>query len=131
MSIETDAGMQMPGGSVADIQSDAIADNLEDADTLADMKNANSDQPDVLDSLNDDAGTPDFSPSDTPIEDEQQLYNTSDVLDGGTNSSDLGAEQAGLAAPGFKGTDADLDISTEQGGDPTTDRATGLGAFRD
>jgi len=131
MSTETDAGMQMPGGSVADIQSDAIADNLEDADTLADMKNANPDQPDVLDSLNDDAGTPDFLPNDTPIEDEQQLYNTSDVLDGGNNTSDLGAEQAGLADPGFKGTDAGLDISAEHGSDPTNDRATGLGAFRD
>lgn len=131
MSIDTDAGMQMPGGSVADIQSDAIADNLEDADTLADMKNANPDQPDVLDSLNDDGGTPDFLPNDAPIEDEQQLYNTSDVLDGGNNTSDLGAEQAGLAEPGFKGTDAGLDISAEQGGDPTSDRATGLGAFRD
>lgn len=131
MSIDTDAGLQMPGGSVADIQSDAIADNLEDADTLADMKNANPDQPDVLDSLNDDAGTPDLLPNDAPIEDEDQLYNTSDVLDGGNNTSDLGAEQAGLAEPGFKGTDAGLDISAEQGGDPTGDRATGLGAFRD
>lgn len=142
MSIDTDAGMQMPGGSVADIQSDAITDNLEDADTLADMKNADPDMPDVRDDdlnadMNQDAAAEsapmnqDARDADTPIEDEDQLYNTSDVLDGGTNSSDLGAEQAGLADTGFKGTDAGLDISAEQGSDPTGDRATGLGAFRD
>ncbi len=106
MSIETDAGMQMPGGSVADIQSDAIADNLEDADTLADMKNADPDLPDVRDQMNDDAGGPDLLPNDTPIEDEDQLYNTSDVLDGGNNSSDLGAEQAGLSGDRATGLSA-------------------------
>jgi len=130
MSTETDAGLQMPGGSVADIQSDAIADNLEDADTLADMKNADPDMPDVRNPLDGPADNFDMLPGDSPIEDEDQLYNTSDVLDGGNNSSDLGAEQAGLADPGFRGTDAGLDISKGQGGDPTGDRATGLGAFR-
>lgn len=131
MPMEPDAGMQMPGGSVADIQSDAQADNLGDADTLADMKNADPDLPDVRDPLDNQAGEGDLLPSETPIEDEDQLYNTSDVLDGGNNSSDLGAEQAGLGGPGVKGSDAGLDISAEQGSNPTGDRATGLGAFRD
>lgn len=128
MSTNPDAGAQMPGGSVADIHSNAQADNLQDADTLADMQNADPDMPDVRDPLDGAADNFDMLPGDSPIEDEDQLYNTSDVLDGGNNSSDLGAEQAGLADTGFKGTDAGLDISAEQGSNPTGDRATGLSA---
>ncbi len=131
MSVDTDAGQQMPGGSVADIQPDSIADNLQDADTLADRENADPTRPDVSDDMNADFDDSDLLTNDTPIEDEDQLYNTSDVLDGGSNSSDLGAEQAGLGGPDFKDSDAGLDISAEQGSNPTGDRATGLGAFRD
>ena len=75
-----------PGSSVADIQSDKLTDNLGDADTLADMQNADPDRQD-----------------DGPIEDEQQLVSDSDAIDEGSNDSDLGAEQAGL--PDAEGKD--------------------------
>ena len=109
-----------PGGSVADIQSDAQTDNLQDADTVADMRNADPEMPDIQDEMTGDEMT------DDTIEDEQQLVSDSDAIDSGSNDSDLGAEQAGLTKE-TKGSDAGLDNDTGS----NTDRATGLGAFRD
>lgn len=136
MSTDPNAGMQQPGGSTADIQPNTNTDNLQDADTLAAMKNADPDMPDIADEdlnadMNEDARVSDALPRHTPITDEDQLYNTSDVLDGGTNSSDLGAEQAGLTDPDMKDSDAGLYTSGARGDNPTGDRATGLGAFKE
>ncbi len=122
MAQDTQTG---PGGSVADIQSDRQADNLQDADTLADMRNADPNLPERQDDRAGDELT------DTPGPDEMQLETDSDAIDGGTNDSDLGADVAGLPDTGTKGSDAGLDNSARTSADPTGDRATGLGAFRD
>ena len=82
-----------PGSSVADIQSDRQADNLQDADTLADMQNADPNLPERQDDMSGDELT------NTPGPDEMQQVTDSDAIDSGLNDSDLGADVAGDIGP--------------------------------
>ena len=86
-------------------------DNLQDADTLADLD-----------------GEPDG---------DRQLTTESDAIDGGLNDSDLGADVAGLTPTGGSATlpDNDMavlgpDVAPDGAGAQTSDRATGLTGLR-
>lgn len=113
-------------------------DNLEDADTLADL---NGLEPNAGPPLNpvgkdddEDAPTLDDQLDDQPDGD-RQLTTDSEAIDTGLNDSDLGAEAAGLTPhnqgesdrEGYAGLGPDAPVS---GGDQTGDRATGLMGLR-
>ncbi len=105
-------------------------DNLEDADTLADLNGPETPEAGGLDSMRVDDAMDDQPDGD------RQLTTDSDAIDTGLNDSDLGADVAGLPADsadtaereGYAGLGPD---APRTGGDRTGDRATGLMGLRD
>ncbi len=100
-------------------------DNLQDADTLADLAGPETPALGGLGSMGVDDAMDDQTDGD------RQLTTDSDAIDGGLNDSDLGADVAGLPSPqdgaegreGFSGLGPD---TSQTGGGSTGDRATGV-----
>ena len=136
-------------------------DNLQDADTLADLNGLEPPAGPRLNPVDEDDGddttldpsAPDpipGEPDDTDDEDspalddrlddqpdgDRQLTTESDAIDSGLNDSDLGADVAGLSperqdAPEREGYAGLGPDAPRTGGDPTGDRATGLTGTRE
>jgi hypothetical protein len=115
----------VPGGQ-DEVEDRDHLDNLQDADTLADLSDPGIDSGDGGD----------VSGMDDQSDGDRQLTTDSDAIDGGLNDSDLGAEAAGMTSTQDSDTEeregyAGLGPDTAQtGGDATGDQATGLMGLR-
>ena len=118
---DTDTTLNAPAGQ-DQVENDDLQDNLQDADTLADIRDpvpADTTAADPFDAAGDNG-------MDAQTDGDRQLSTASDALDTGLNDSDLGAEAAGLDPERERYAAGGADALASQSAAPTEGYA-GLG----